>query len=140
MVETQASFQEWGCRDRWGSRTHVMHYEQELRTGKAKDDERTQKEKKEQCVRVVCQHMAHEGTLVRMPPLLDDEINVPFISGSRLKEKLVLRVVDEYFFHVRTKAAEWLQQKVEKEGVMFLEPLLKKQEIFEIRDKSGYNG
>jgi len=35
-----------------------------------------------------------------------------------------------------TKAAEWLTQKVEKEGVMFLELLLQKQEVFEIRDKS----
>jgi len=112
-----------------------MHDEHELGTRNEKDDKRTHKERKLECVRVICDNMAHEGTLVRMPPLLDDSMDV--VSGTQLKEELVCRLVDEFFFQVRSKAAEWLKEKVAREGVMFLEPLLKKHEIFEIRDKSG---
>jgi hypothetical protein len=72
-----------------------------------------------------------------MPPLLDDGLDVSFVSGTQLKEELVCMLVDEYFFQVRNKAAEWLKEKVEREGVMFLEPLLDKQEIFEMRAKFG---
>lgn len=114
-----------------------MHDEHELRRRNEKDDKRTRNEQKEQCVLLICDNMAHEGTLVRMPPLLDDGMDVPFVSGTQLKEDLVCMLVDEYFFQVRSKAAEWLKDKVEREGVMFLEPLLNKHEIFEIRDKSG---
>jgi hypothetical protein len=139
QVAVGTNFQEWWGHDVWWSWTHEMHDEHELRRRNEKEDKKTYKEQKVECVRVICDNMAHEGTLVRMPPLLDDglAVPVPFISGSLLKEELVCKLVEEYFFQVRSKAAEWLKEKVEREGVMFLEPLLNKHEIIEITDKSS---
>ena len=102
--------------------------ERVLKTRRCSDYEGLFANRKAECANTVFERMDDMGLLVGMPPQDNND--------STLKDDIALHVVDE-FFQVRLRVVDWLKEKVEKEGVLFLKTRPSgRRRIFEIADRA----
>jgi hypothetical protein len=79
--------------------------------------------------------MPHEGIFLDMPPAPEgDPWSMPSFEQSEMKRGLAEQLIHDYFVHVRLRSAEWLKNRILRDGVMFMKPLLEKKAIVKISE------
>ena len=99
-------------------------------------------------IEMVSKEMSNEGTLLDMP-LIPDDVRVPEVrvyssswhnmdpeDREILRDQIVRRLVDEYIFQMRAKVAGVFEGKIQEEGISFLKPLLQRNSVFKVVEKS----
>ena len=77
--------------------------------------------------------MPHEGVFLDMPPAPegDPEFKLSF-RQSEMKKRLAEELIHDFFVHVRLRSAEWLKNRILRDGVMFMKPLREKKAMVKI--------
>jgi len=129
--------------DTWWSWTQWLYSFQKkalenMRPGAAKIDYYFPKHRvQKQLLKLVVANMPNEGEFLEMPetPSQDNPNSELSQIQNEIKKLLAQIVIDQFVIEVGTKAEIWFKEKVKKEGVSFLKPLLKKKTILEIRER-----
>jgi hypothetical protein len=91
--------------------------------------------KRNELIKLVVDEMPHEGVFLDMPPAPEGDPESKLSFGqSEMKKGLAEELIHDFFLHVRLRSAEWLKNRILRDGVMFMKPLREKKAIVKISE------
>src|SRR5271155_1963304 len=120
---------------KWLSWAHWVYKEQERDQFRSRSYRYSRRKsiQRNELIRLVVDEMPHEGAFLDIPPAPEGDPESKLSFGqSEMKNGLAEELIHDFFVHVRLRSAEWLKNRILRDGVMFMKPLREKKAIVKI--------